>query len=101
VVQSSDPGEHLGLIAGEDPVEDLHAQHEVAVLGVVLVEAEPLQAKQVAVAERLPTHARAAVKRLARLATVFLTFDAFELVHGAPEARVDRGRLSRLDIASR
>ena len=49
-----DPGQDLGLIARQDALDDLHAQHEVAVLRVVLVEPVPLEAEEVVVARARP-----------------------------------------------
>ena len=42
---------HLRLVGGEDALDDLRPEHEVAVLRVVRVEAVPLQAHHVVVVE--------------------------------------------------
>jgi len=50
-----DPADGLELRRGEDAARGLHPQHEVAELGLVVVEAVPLEADHVLLSNRLVT----------------------------------------------
>jgi hypothetical protein len=76
-----DARHHLGLIGAQHPLDDLRAQHEVPVLGVVRVQPVPLQAHQVVVVERLPAVARSAHQVGENVEAVLLELCLLDLVH--------------------
>ena len=86
-----DPRQDLGLLARQDALHDLHAEHEVAVLRVVLVQPVPLEPEEVVVAECVPPLARAPQHVLACVERVLLMLDAFVLVHLADPNPVSNG----------
>ncbi len=76
-----DARHRLGLVAGQDALDDLHAQHEVAVLGVVRVEPVPLQACDVVVGQRLPAIAGGSHEVRIDVQTILVSLDSLDLVH--------------------
>ena len=81
-----DRGHDLRLVGAEHALDDLRAQHEVAVVGVVLVEAVPLEEADVIGVERLPAVAGGPEQLGKDVQPVRLRLDAFDLAHeGVPD----------------
>jgi hypothetical protein len=82
-----DARDRVRLLTGEHALDDLDAQHEVAVLGVVGVQTPPLQARHVVVVERLPALVRGSHELRVDVEPVLLLLDALDLVHGPSGCR--------------
>jgi hypothetical protein len=89
-----DVGEGLGLLSGEDALDDLGPEHHVAVARVVLVQPVPLEPRDVVVGQGVPPVARGAHQLVVDVEPVLLELHLLGLVH-EPSSRFAPARRRR------
>src|SRR5262249_12521621 len=92
-----DRGHHLGLVGAQHALDHLRTEHEVPVVGVVRVEAVPLEEADVVGVQRFPALARGAEELREYDQTVRRRLDAFDLAHGVLQT-VQHSVLNRIGI---